>query len=310
MPPCRAVRVGIGHDVERALAAQRPGVGVGRIGQHFQCPFHPPFGHGLAGVLAGDQPHRARPFAQCQAINRLAIKAGAKAAVRHAGPCGDAADQIVVRLHRIGREIGEPANVTAGAIADGQRAAIRARVPFAVGAPPRGAVFADGGAIVWPAAGIGRGVQVGDAQHQFPCASIAHAEMEPLAKIAARVGADRQTCLGPRDAQHGDIAGVKGAIDADVAVWPKGQGKGGSVHRRMVAAGMDSRKAGRMVCSSALRPHWRWRQSPRTRRRPDARRWPDRSNGPNLRAWRCWRVLPTAAGRWRHRGCAGTAWWT
>ena len=90
-------------------------------------------------------------IAHFEAIDRLAIQRGAEPDVIDAFARCRLGDQIVVPLHRIGREIGEPGQVAVGAVTDGQRAAILARVIAAVGAAPEIAVLAHRRAVAGPA---------------------------------------------------------------------------------------------------------------------------------------------------------------
>src|SRR3546814_19337298 len=81
---------------------------LGGVGQFFERPFHPPFGHALAGMLAGIKPHLRVAASHFNAVDRLTFEAGAQAAVRDPVTLGDRSDQVVVPFHRIGREIGDP----------------------------------------------------------------------------------------------------------------------------------------------------------------------------------------------------------
>ena len=56
----RAVRVQVGNDVEGRRSPERAGDRIVRVGQPVQRALHPPFGHRLAGVLAGVKPYLAR----------------------------------------------------------------------------------------------------------------------------------------------------------------------------------------------------------------------------------------------------------
>jgi hypothetical protein len=87
-------------------------------------------------VLAGLQPHLQRAFAHLQAVYRLAIQAVAQAAIGNARPRGDARHEIVVALHRIGREIGEPQRIARRRVGDGQRAVGFGGIPMRFGAGP------------------------------------------------------------------------------------------------------------------------------------------------------------------------------
>ena len=157
MSAARAIGVGIGDDVEAAQLAKLARHRIGRIGQAIKRAFHPPFGHRFAGMLAGIKPHLLLALAQFKAIDRLAIKTMAQHPVRDAVCQGRSGDQIVMLLHRIGREIGEPGLIGAGSVAHGERAALLVLVIGTVGAAPELAVLAHCGAVIRPATRIGRG---------------------------------------------------------------------------------------------------------------------------------------------------------
>ena len=57
MAAARAVRIHVGDDAERAFAAQQARHRILFVGQFLERAFHPPFGHALAGMLAGIKPH-------------------------------------------------------------------------------------------------------------------------------------------------------------------------------------------------------------------------------------------------------------
>ena len=228
--------------MEGAGLPQCATVRIGGVGQQLQRAFHPPFGHRFAGVLAGLQPDGQRAIAHGQAVDGPAIERCAQHAVAHARFFGNARDEVLVPLPRIGGEIGKPRQIAHGPIADGQRAAVFGRVIAAVGAAPEFPVLADRGAIAGPAVGIGRSAKAADLQHQLAPRRAGDAEVEPLEKVRLMVLADGQPGAGPGDVFNANIARVEGGVDADfghgsqwvwgveadgwtVTVWPDWPGK-------------------------------------------------------------------------------------
>src|SRR3546814_21020661 len=92
------------------------------------CSSDLPFGHALAGMLAGIKPHLRVAASHFNAVDRLTFEAGAQAAVRDPVTLGDRSDQVVVPFTRIGRAIGDPQKRAFGGVTDGQRARILAGV--------------------------------------------------------------------------------------------------------------------------------------------------------------------------------------
>ena len=127
---------------------------IGRIGQHFQRAFHPPFGHALARMLAGVEPDLFLAAAHFEAVDRLPLQAVAENADGYAFDCSGFRDQVVMAFHAIGSEIGKPDDIAACRVANRQGAAFL--VIAARCARPIVAVFADTGVIIGPALGIGR----------------------------------------------------------------------------------------------------------------------------------------------------------
>jgi hypothetical protein len=126
-------------------------------------------------------------------------------------------DEVVVTLHRIGREIGEPGDFARRGVADGERTAVGILVEARFGAAPELAVFGDAGVVIGPAAGIGAGVEPGDHQLELAPRRARDAEVEPLLELALVVRGD---CQRGARAVHGkdfDIAAVERAIDPDIA---------------------------------------------------------------------------------------------
>ena len=81
MAAARPVGVHVGDDAEGAFAAQHAGDRIVLVGQFLERAFHPPFGHGLAGMLAGVEPDVERALADRQAVDVLAVEALAERAV-------------------------------------------------------------------------------------------------------------------------------------------------------------------------------------------------------------------------------------
>jgi len=98
----RAVGIAVGHHMEAAELAELAGMRIGRIGQHVERAFHPPFRHRFAGMLARDQPDLLLAFAEREAIDRLSIEARPQHAVGDAFAHARFGDEIVVPFHRIG----------------------------------------------------------------------------------------------------------------------------------------------------------------------------------------------------------------
>ena len=182
-----AIGVHVRHDVEGRLLAQQPRHRIVRIGQSLQRTFHPPFGHALARMLAGIEPHGLGAIAHDQPVNRPAIKAVAQHVGAHAGLGGDAGDQVVVPLHGVGRKIGQPQLVNAGRHLDGERAIGGFGIETGRRAPPGLPVHRHASAIARPAAGIGAVVQIDDADDAALAAPARQAEVEPLIEVAVRV---------------------------------------------------------------------------------------------------------------------------
>ena len=159
VPAPRPVRVHVRDDAERAFAAKHAGDRIVDVGQLFEGAFHPPFGHALARVLAGVEPDVEVALADGQAVDVLAVERLAERAIVDEGQRRVGRDQVVVPLHRIRREIGEPDAVGLGRQADGEDAIGIARL---LDAQPFLAVGGNHGFVVWPAVRIGRAAAVQD----------------------------------------------------------------------------------------------------------------------------------------------------
>lgn len=153
MATIAAIGVHIGDNVQTRLLPQQARMGIGRIGEFFQRPFHPPFGHGFAGMLAGIKPDVNIALAHFQTINRAAFQAIAQCAQSDAGLAGRFGHQIIMALQIIGRKIREPSNVAMQLVANGECAAIL--IIGRVRPAPKFAIFANDSLIIWPATGIG-----------------------------------------------------------------------------------------------------------------------------------------------------------
>ena len=147
MPPPRAIRVHVGDNEQPAFAfASARRDRIGRVGQPVERAFHPPLGHRLARMLARDQPHRRAALAHLDQVHVLPVERPAEHARAHAGRPRGARDQIVVPLHRIGREIGEPGAVAHRRMPDRQRCPVIARF----GTAPRASIVRNARGIVPP----------------------------------------------------------------------------------------------------------------------------------------------------------------
>ena len=211
MAPARAIRVHVRHDVEAGGSTELARHGIGGVHQPLQRALHPPFRHAFAGVLPGIEPDLARAFAQPDAIDWLPFDAVAQRLYPHTGAGADARHQVMVPLHRVGREIGAPQRIGFGRHMDAQRAALGLGIIAGVGAGPALAVCRDGGTVVWPAAGVSAAGQPGDAQGAGLATRAGEAEVEPLVEVAVLVLADAQRdVLRPGAALDDDVAAVKG----------------------------------------------------------------------------------------------------
>ncbi len=179
----RSVGVAIGYDMNAAFFEQFARMRVAHVGEHVERALHPILGLSLARMLARIEPYLHITIAHFEAVDGLAFKAVAEAAIVHALALRRIGDQIVMALHRIRREIGDPDDVAGRRMTDGQCAAILILGVAGIGAPPIIAVFGHAGAVIGPAAGIGAALQPSDSQHQFLATGAGDAEMEPLRKL-------------------------------------------------------------------------------------------------------------------------------
>ena len=213
MTALAAVRVHVRHNVEHRFLAQHAGDGVLVIQKPAEKAFHPPFGHGLAGVLAGGHPDGALGRVRLtdrQEINRLAVQGFADHLQRDLGMSLGPGDQVLVPLHGVGCEIGKPDGIRLRGVLQRQHAVGIIRVDTKPGL----AVIGGAGAIAWPAFQIGRtsGVLDRHAQGRAQCAG--DAKMEPLEEFRPIVLADFQAnASGIGGVQNVDIAAVERVSD-------------------------------------------------------------------------------------------------
>ena len=211
MAAAAAVRVHVGHDVESRAAEQGAGRSIRRVEQPFEEAFHPPSGHGLARMLAPEDPAARRPFrTSLDQVEGLAVEGFAQAAVAHAGRAAGARDQGVVAGHRVGREIGEPRLIARGAVADGQHRAVE----FGRDTRPVSPVLRSDGAVAAPAFRVGRGAGVLDPEHAIAPARAPEPEEEPLEEFRAGVRPDCEPDVVGRDGREAtDVAAVEITVD-------------------------------------------------------------------------------------------------
>src|SRR3546814_19093724 len=107
-------------------------------------------------MLARIKPDLRVAAAHFEAVDRRAFEAGAEAAMSHALAFGGPGDEVVVALHRVEREIGDPQQRAFGMVAERQRASVRLGVIAGVAAEPVLAVVTCAGSIVGPDVGICR----------------------------------------------------------------------------------------------------------------------------------------------------------
>ncbi len=117
-------------------------------------------------------------------------------------------DQIVVPLHRVRREIGDPDAIRLRREADGEDAVRIARV---VDAQPFLAIGRRHGFVVGPAVRIGGVAAIGDAQLDLAAGAARHAEVEPLVEIGPVILDDFQVGAVAVLLHDADIACVERA---------------------------------------------------------------------------------------------------
>ena len=213
----RPVRIHVRNDVEGGLLAQTPGDGVGIVEQLLERAFHPPFGHRLTRMLTRVEPDLQRPGADLEIIQFLSVQRLSERAMLDRGMRGDRCDEIVVALHRVGREISEPDAVRRGRRADRQHAVLVGGVdPL-----PIIAVVAHAGAVAGPAMRIGRFLAIEDAQLDRLAGGTHQPEIEPLIEIGAVVLDDLEVDTVAFDRCDANVAAVEG-------------GRNGETHRALI----------------------------------------------------------------------------
>ena len=209
----RTIGVAVGHNMDAALGSERARHRIGRVGQAFERTLDPPFGLGFARMLAGIEPNLQITLAHFEAVDRLPVQCGAEPDIVNAFTSSRLGDEIVVPLHREGREIGEPADGRSGQVADRQRAAVLVLVVARGGARPVIAIFRDAGVVIRPAAGIGAGIETGKLEHDLLARAGGNAEVKPLEELGFAIAPDRKMRGAPVDSQHFDIAAVEPGVD-------------------------------------------------------------------------------------------------
>ncbi len=203
----RPVGVHVRDDVESRFFAQPAGDRVGIVEQFLERAFHPPGGHRLAGMLAAIKPDLQRAVAEPEIIHLLPVEALAERAVAYVGVAGDGGDEIVVPLHRIGSEIGEPGAVRRRRHGDGQDTVrIGGIDPF-----PFLAVHRHARPVIFPAQWVGGSTAIEDAQlHRF-AGPAGQPEVEPLVEIGILVLDDLKVDAAALEGDQANVAAIEGA---------------------------------------------------------------------------------------------------
>ena len=209
-----AVRVHVGDDVQHRMLAHLARDRVGVVEYALEQALDEPLRHGLAGVLAGDDPHRYAPRGLAPDRHQVDIAPVDRAAeVAHAGVGRelDAREQVEMALVRIGLEVSVVQAVALGRVLDDELAVLVAR---AGNAEPVLAVVGGDAAVVLPAVRIGRARGVLE-HHAHRLAGRAHeAEVEPLVEVGGVVLAQAQADVGRIVEAHDlDRARVEGGAD-------------------------------------------------------------------------------------------------
>jgi hypothetical protein len=211
VPADRAVGVHVGHAVEGAAAKERPGDGVVGVDEALERTFHPPARHALARMLAAVKPDSERALPKRQAVDRLAVEALPQLAMPHVRQGRQLGNEVVVPLHRIGCEIGDPQEIGFRSDADREHTV----GVGGIGERPRVTVMRNARLIAGPAHRVGCAFAVDDAQRQRLAARTGKSEVKPLVEVAVLVGHDLQVDGGAFASHEADIAGIEGAADGD-----------------------------------------------------------------------------------------------
>ena len=209
-----AIRVHVRHDVQHRVLAHLARDRVGVVEQALEQALDEPLRHGLAGVLAGDDPHRHPPRRVAPDRHQVEVApVDGATEVAHAGVGRelDAREQVEVALVRIGLEVGVVEAVALGGVLDDELAVLVAR---AGDAEPVLAVVGRDAAVVLPAVRVGRARGVLE-HHAHRLAGRAHeAEVEPLVEVGGVVLAQAQADVGWIVEAHDlDRARVEGGAD-------------------------------------------------------------------------------------------------
>ncbi len=188
--------------------AEHPSDRVVFVGELLERAFHPPFGHALAGMLPSVEPDAERALADRQAVDVLSIEALAEELIADALNCGGLGDEVVVPLHRIGREIGDPDEVLRRGQLHRQNAVCVARV---LDSNPFLAVEAHHPFVVGPSVRIGGAGAIGDSQSDRSPAGAGKPEIEPLIEIAHVVRDDLEVDAVAVLVDHSDVTRIERA---------------------------------------------------------------------------------------------------
>ncbi len=207
MAAARPVGIHVRDDVEGRPGEQPAGDRIGLVEQPLERALHPPFGHRLAGMLAGVEPDLERPVADPEIIHLLPVESLPERAVLDQRMGRDRGDEVVMALHRVGREIGEPDAVRRRSHPDGEDSAFIGRVdPL-----PLLAVERHAGAVILPAERIGGAGAVEDPELDRLAGRAGQAEIEPLVEIGSVVLGDFEVDSVALDGDRANVAAIEGA---------------------------------------------------------------------------------------------------
>ena len=209
-----AIRVHVRNDIEHGAFQQRAGRRVRRVEQPVEEALDPPFGHGLAGMLARDHPKGRLALARLanlQDVDILPVQRPARHLQRDQRRGQRIGHQIGVALHRIGREIGVIDRIRGRHMLDGHDLAVE---PGRHAEPVLPVIGGDG-VIILEAARIGHIAGILDDQCQRPAPCPGDAEVEPLREVRRIVLADAQAGGGVLQGDNLDVAAIEGAADCD-----------------------------------------------------------------------------------------------
>ncbi len=176
-------------------------------------------------MLAGIEPDLEFALADVEAVDLLPVERLAERFVGDAGHARDRRDQIMVPLHRIRREIGEPEIVALSLMADRQDLAVIA----GLGQPPVLAILGPARRIARPALRVSRTAGIEDTELNHAPLRAEQAEVEPLVEIGLVILDDLQIERVAVLFDDTDIAAVEGGRNVGchftVIVRPETPGK-------------------------------------------------------------------------------------